>query len=367
MNDMMNPACRPNAILIPAYKPDEKLVSLCDTLLLNDDLSIVVVDDGSGEEYQSVFKALDGQVKLISYPVNKGKGGALKTGIAYIYDNMPECQRIVTADADGQHTPDDIRKVINKSVEYPGALIIGGRRFDENNVPLRSRLGNSITRGVYRIVSGVKVYDTQTGLRGFDRAGMEIFRDMPGDRYEYEINVLLKAAALKIPMHEITIQTVYLEENQSSHFNPLKDSARIYKCIFAHAFRRMGSLIKFSASSLIAFGIDELVLILLCGPNGGGLMSASVGKIVARLVSGAVNFFMNRRFVFAGDEVLWKAALKYAALWAFVLACDWLLFNKVLVGLLHIPIWIANPVSQTLVFLCINYPIQKRFVYTKQK
>ena len=355
-----------NAILIPAYKPDEKLVSLCNTLLAQDDLRIIVVDDGSGPDFRHVFEALDERVKLISYPVNKGKGGALKTGLNYIYDSMPECERVVTADADGQHTPSDIRKVIDKSIECPGALIIGGRRFDESNVPFRSRAGNAITRGVYRIVSGVKVYDTQTGLRGFDREGMKAFKDVPGDRYEYEINVLLKAAELKIPMHEITIQTVYIEENQSSHFNPLKDSARIYKCIFAHAFRRMGTFIKFSASSIIAFGVDELVLVLLCGPNGGGLLSASVGKIIARLVSAALNFFMNRKFVFRGDEVLWKAALKYAVLAVFALGCDWLLFYKVLVGMLQVPIWIANPISQTLVFVCINYPIQKCFVYTKQ-
>ena len=227
-----------NAILIPAYKPDEKLVELCRLLLMHEDLRLVVVDDGSGEACKPIFDALDERVKLISYPVNKGKGGALKTGIRYIYNNMPDCERLVTADADGQHRYEDIRRVLEESERCPGTLVLGGRRFDESNVPLRSRAGNAITRFVYRLVSGVKVYDTQTGLRGFDREGMARFMDTYGDRYEYEINVLLEAASARMLIHEIEIKTVYIEENKSSHFNTIKDSWRIYKCIFAFPFKR---------------------------------------------------------------------------------------------------------------------------------
>lgn len=227
-----------NAVLIPAYKPDEKLVELCALLLTHEDLTVVVVDDGSGEECRPVFEALDPRVRLISYPVNKGKGGALKTGIRYIHDELPDCACLVTADADGQHRYEDIRRVMAECEQHPGALVIGGRRFDTDNVPLRSRMGNAITRFVYRLVSGVRVYDTQTGLRGFDRKGMEMFADTNGDRYEYEINVLLEAAAAKMPIREIEIKTVYIEENKSSHFNAVKDSWRIYKCIFAFPFKR---------------------------------------------------------------------------------------------------------------------------------
>lgn len=108
-----------NAILIPAYKPDDKLVALTDQLLTHDDLKLVVVDDGSGEAFRPVFEALDKRVTLISYPDNKGKGGALKTGIRYIMDHMPECERLVTADADGQHRYADIRRVLDKSEEMP--------------------------------------------------------------------------------------------------------------------------------------------------------------------------------------------------------------------------------------------------------
>lgn len=225
------------AILIPAYKPDMRLVELTNLLLTHDDLKVVVVDDGSGEEFKNVFSALDQRVHFITYPVNKGKGGALKTGIKYIYDNMPDCERLITADADGQHTYPDIKKVIEKSIECPGALVLGSREFD-GDVPFRSKFGNGMTRLVFSIATGVKVRDTQTGLRGFDREGMKAFLDVPGDRYEYEINVLLMAARVRIPIHEVTIKTIYINENESSHFNPIKDSMKIYSCIFRFVFSK---------------------------------------------------------------------------------------------------------------------------------
>jgi len=233
-----------NAILIPAYKPDMKLVELCDALLTHEDLTLVVVDDGSGEEFKGVFASLDPRVKLITYPVNKGKGGALKTGIKYILDEKPECEFVITADADGQHRYEDIKKVIDASVERPGALVLGSRTFDESNVPARSRFGNTVTCFVFRLVSGVKLHDTQTGLRGFDRNGMQVFKDLAGDRYEYEMNVLLTAAFGGIPITESFIKTIYIEENKSSHFNPLKDSCRIYKCIFKYLFNRRKNVAK---------------------------------------------------------------------------------------------------------------------------
>ena len=295
-----------NAILIPAYKPDDKLVALTDQLLTHDDLKLVVVDDGSGEAFRPVFEALDKRVTLISYPDNKGKGGALKTGIRYIMDHMPECERLVTADADGQHRYADIRRVLDKSEEMPGALVLGSRAFD-GDVPLRSRFGNAMTRQVFAIASGVKVRDTQTGLRGFDRDGMRLFVDVPGDRYEYEINMLLTAARAEMPIYEVTIETVYLNDNESSHFNPLKDSLRIYACI-----------LKFACSSLICFGIDYVLFQLLRT----FIPLTWVSNLLARIVSASVNFTLNKKLVFKGNEKTLPAVLKYAALAVFIYLID---------------------------------------------
>lgn len=338
-----------NAILIPAYKPDDKLVALTDQLLTHDDLKLVVVDDGSGEAFRPVFEALDKRVTLISYPDNKGKGGALKTGIRYIMDHMPECERLVTADADGQHRYADIRRVLDKSEEMPGALVLGSRAFD-GDVPLRSRFGNAMTRQVFAIASGVKVRDTQTGLRGFDRDGMRLFVDVPGDRYEYEINMLLTAARAEMPIYEVTIETVYLNDNESSHFNPLKDSLRIYTCI-----------LKFACSSLICFGIDYVLFQLLRT----FIPLTWVSNLLARIVSASVNFMLNKKLVFKGNEKTLPAVLKYAALAVFIYLID-----TAILALLYEKLgwsrYVVKIISGVLGYL-ISFPVQGRIVYRKQK
>lgn len=338
-----------NAILIPAYKPDEKLVALTDQLLTHDDLKLVVVDDGSGEAFRSVFDALDKRVVLISYPVNKGKGGALKTGIRYIMEHMPECERLVTADADGQHRYADIRRVLDRSAETPGTLVLGSRAFD-GDVPLRSRLGNGITRQVFAIASGVKVRDTQTGLRAFDRDGMRLFVDVPGDRYEYEINMLLTAARAEMPISEVTIETVYINDNESSHFNPLKDSLRIYACI-----------LKFACSSLICFGIDYVLFQLLRT----FIPLTWVSNLLARIVSASVNFTLNKKLVFKGNEKTLPAILKYAALAVFIY-----LFDTAILALLYEHLgwsrYVVKIISGVLGYL-VSFPVQGRLVYRKQK
>lgn len=338
-----------NAILIPAYKPDDKLVALTDQLLTHDDLKLVVVDDGSGEAFRPVFEALDKRVTLISYPDNKGKGGALKTGIRYIMDHMPECERLVTADADGQHRYADIRRVLDKSEEMPGALVLGSRAFD-GDVPLRSRFGNTMTRQVFAIASGVKVRDTQTGLRGFDRDGMRLFVDVPGDRYEYEINMLLTAARAEMPIYEVTIETVYLNDNESSHFNPLKDSLRIYACI-----------LKFACSSLICFGIDYVLFQLLRT----FIPLTWVSNLLARIVSASVNFMLNKKLVFKGNEKTLPAVLKYAALAVFIYLID-----TAILALLYEKLgwsrYVVKIISGVLGYL-ISFSVQGRIVYRKQK
>ena len=338
-----------NAILIPAYKPDDKLVALTDQLLTHDDLKLVVVDDGSGEAFRPVFEALDKRVTLISYPDNKGKGGALKTGIRYIMDHMPECERLVTADADGQHRYADIRRVLDKSEEMPGALVLGSRAFD-GDVPLRSRFGNAMTRQVFAIASGVKVRDTQTGLRGFDRDGMRLFVDVPGDRYEYEINMLLTAARAEMPIYEVTIETVYLNDNESSHFNPLKDSLRIYACI-----------LKFACSSLICFGIDYVLFQLLRT----FIPLTWVSNLLARIVSASVNFTLNKKLVFKGNEKTLPAVLKYAALAVFIYLID-----TAILALLYEKLgwsrYVVKIISGLLGYL-ISFSVQGRIVHRKQK
>ncbi len=152
-------------VLIPAYKPDSKMLDLLDQLS-NLDFTIIVVNDGSGSAFDSIFEEAEDIATVITHCENKGKGEALKTGIAYISNHFSEPYVIVTADADGQHRVKDIIRVSVEATDHPDSLILGSRKLNKN-VPLRSRFGNAVTRSVYHLASKTKVYDTQTGLRAF--------------------------------------------------------------------------------------------------------------------------------------------------------------------------------------------------------
>lgn len=339
------------ALIIPAYKPDKEMLALLERFRGNEDFCPVVVDDGSGEAFEPIFEAVPDFAVLLRHEVNRGKGAALKTAIAYVLEKMPQCELALTADADGQHRFEDIVMVNESARKHPHDLVMGSRKFD-GDVPFRSRFGNGLTRQVFAIASGQKVYDTQTGLRAFDRAAMERFLKVSGDRYEYEINMLLDAAQAGIYIREETIETVYLNDNSSSHFNPFRDSLKIYMCI-----------LKFCCSSLLAFGIDFVMVLLLNALTQTMSQAASlaISVVGARLVSSAVNFSVNRRMVFKGDEKLGKALGKYAALALCILAANYALMSLLTIRLN----WnmVISKILVEVVLFAVSFVVQGKFVY----
>jgi len=223
-------------ILIPSYEPDNKLVKLVNDLSI-EEVDIVVINDGSNEIFNHIFKCIEDKVHLISYKDNKGKGYALKEGLKYIKNNYKDKYIIVTMDSDGQHTIKDAKKLIRYTENNLYDLTIG-KRLRNKKIPLRSKIGNAITRFVFFLTTGVKVYDTQSGLRSFSYKLIDYMLNVDGDRFEYEMNVLLMCAKNKIKMKEIIIETIYIDNNSGSHFNKFKDSYLIYKNIFKNLFKR---------------------------------------------------------------------------------------------------------------------------------
>ena len=317
----------------------------------NGDFLPIVVDDGSGAEFRTIFDRVPDFAVLLRHEVNRGKGAALKTAMQHVLDALPECDIALTADADGQHKYADILRVNQVARDNPGALVLGSRKF-EGEVPFKSRWGNAITRQVFAIASGAKVYDTQTGLRAFGREAMEQFLKIPGDRYEYEINMLLAAAQSGRPIVEERIATVYIDDNSSSHFHPVRDSFKIYMCI-----------LKFGCSSLIAFAIDFVMLLLLSRLTAGlgAELSLVVSAVGARLVSASANFCINRRVVFKGNETLGKAIAKYAALAVGILAVNYLLL-RLLNIVLRWPLALSKIIVEVLLFV-VSFVVQGKFVY----
>jgi glycosyltransferase involved in cell wall biosynthesis len=216
------------AIVIPAFQPGSALVEVVRALSDKSVPAIVVVDDGSGPAYRDVFARVASlpRVHLLRHESNLGKGAALKTGIRFAQESIPLLAGIVTSDADGQHHSDDIERVMAMHAANGGRLVLGARAF-EGAVPLRSRIGNVLTRAVVRLLVGRKLRDTQTGLRGIPVELLPQLLQLDSNAYEFELEMLLAAHRLSFPILEVPIRTIYEASNSSSHFRPFADSVKI--------------------------------------------------------------------------------------------------------------------------------------------
>lgn len=235
-------------VIIPALNPDEGLREIVER---NWELEnqIILVDDGSDKKYERLFWELGEKCIVLHHEENRGKGEAIKTALKYIKEELWECRVVGIMDADGQHLPDDMEKLLMKAAAEPMALIVGSRTIDRN-VPWKSRMGNLITRRIFRMKTGVEVSDTQTGLRAFSTRLLDFMLDIEGERCEYEMNVLVTCAKANIPIIEVPIETIYHDKgNSCSHFRKVRDSVRIYR-----------QLLKFSFVSFSSFLLDYVML-----------------------------------------------------------------------------------------------------------
>lgn len=345
-------------VVIPSYEPDENLTQLCIDLKNSGISDILVVDDGSGEEYRSIFKEVEEiiQRKVLVHPVNKGKGAALKTAFTFLLEDE-DVLGCVTADSDGQHTPKDILSIISALKNHPKDLILGARNIYQEDVPARNAFGNRLSVVLYSIFAGVKVSDTQTGLRGISRDFMRDLLEVKENRFEFETKMLILTRK-KIKIFEVPIQTIYAEkENYHTHFNPFKDSVKIMRVLFKEFF-------VFILSSLSSFGLDIFLFYLF------GLWTASISQIwdvtiatvLARIISATYNYLMNYYFVFSSDQKKGKSFTRYA-----LLALVQLTLSATLITILAYLFPTCNQVFlkvviDSILFL-ISYQIQRQFVF----
>lgn len=338
-------------VLIPAYQPGRTLVDIVDALLERGVQAIIVVDDGSSSESADYFRAVAAhhQVHLVRHAVNLGKGAALKTGMNYALVHFPGCRGVVTADADGQHHADDIVRIAKSLEANPGALIMGVRSFSDR-VPLRSRLGNGLTRVFMRLVLGQKLADTQTGLRGIPSEFIPHLLRVPSTGYEFELDMLIACKHQGCAVLQEPIRTIYLDGNKSSHFHPILDSVRIYFV-----------LLRFSALSLLTAVIDNAVFMF------GLAVTGSIGgsQAAARLVAMIFNYFGARSVVFHSRQKQSVVLPKYVLL---VIANGLLSYTliQVLHSRLGIAVVSAKLFVEGLLFIA-NFAIQRDFVFTRRE
>lgn len=344
-------------VIIPSYEPDEKLIHLLHDLQEAGIRHVVVVDDGSGEAYASFFgrAASMENCTVLYHAVNLGKGRALKTAFNYCLRRFPEAPGCVTADSDGQHRPKDIMACMQALCGHPESLILGCRNFDGQGVPIRSSFGNKCTRKVFRYLLGLSVSDTQTGLRAIPAFFMRELMQVKGERFEYETNMLIETKDRHISIIEVPVETVYIEENKTSHFHPVRDSLRIY-LVFG----------KFLFSSLSSSVLDLLLFQMFCAalrPTGSlfGISYIVAATAGARVISAVYNFMINYRVVFRSKAGVAAAVCRYAVLAVCQMACSAFLVNA-LFGLVGgTEVVVKMPVDILLFF--ISFAIQREFVY----
>ncbi len=343
-------------VIIPSLEPDVKLVKLAGELKAEGFARIVIVDDGSGPEYDKIFREAQeaGSCVLLRHCVNQGKGRALKTAFNYCLEQEKGFFGVVTVDSDGQHCPEDIRRCCQALAEHPDCLVLGSRDFAGKDVPWKNGFGNRLTRKIFGFLSGIHIQDTQTGLRACSAKLARKFLSTAGERFEYEMNMLMDCKEYGISIIEVPIQTIYLGEEGSTHFHPVRDSLRIY-AIFG----------KFLAASLSSSVIDIImftVLIWLLKLFGADhpILLATAG---ARIVSSIYNYLMNKGVVFRCEGNVRATLCKYYALCIVQMLCSAGLVSA-LFTFLHLNETASKIIVDTVLFL-ISFRIQKEWVFKK--
>lgn len=374
---------------MPVYNPDKKMTDFLDTLLEAGYEDIIIVNDGSKAETVHFFEeaAVHPQVTLLTHEVNKGKGAGLKTAFAYLAANRPDIDGAVTVDGDGQHDVNSIGHCLEKFSEHPEAVIIGGRDFSESQVPWKSRTGNRISKIIYRLALGIKLNDTQTGLRVIPKDRFEAFSTLKGDRYEYETTMLIALVNMKIPYYEVPIKTIYIDDNASSHFNIVKDSWRIYKLVLAYFFKFMLSSLSSWIVDIAVFAIAIAICSYVWNLDSRVSQEASfiaaifhdkwnlyittnlIATVASRVISSIVNFVLNRKVVFKDVSNLAGTAVRYYILAMCQLFLSFLFVDLLADAVFHVmgfwSVVIKCVVDGCLFFF--SYGIQRKWVFRNRK
>lgn len=345
-------------IVLPSLDPDEKFLAVVDGLIRAGFTDIVIVDDGSKPENRHYFEtaAANPACTVLTHEVNKGKGRALKTAFAYIAQNRPDSQGAVTIDGDGQHLTKDIIACGQALLDQPDKVILGCRDFNAPQVPPKSRSGNKFTSALFLIGCGIRLSDTQTGLRAIPKQYLLPFCGIKGERFEYETNMLLMMKRRGIGFVEVPIETVYDGMNEGTHFRPIVDSFKIMKLIFV-----------FMASSLSSSLLDLLVFYGAMRLLPAGKYAILAATVIARAVSSFYNFNLNKKVVFGAGGDYQKTMVRY-----YCLCIPQMLISALLVSLLNK--WVVGSalVTTGLKFLVdtvlffISFTIQREWVFKEK-
>ncbi len=210
-------------VIIPTFNNARFLNALFDEVVRLG-AQVIVVNDGSTDETESILSSYP-SLKVITFPENTGKGAALRAGFKQALDMGFD--HAITFDSDSQHRAADIPAFLEVLEEEAPLLIMGSRVLDKDNVPLKNRFANRFSSFWFRVETGIRLRDTQSGFRLYPIRELEGTRLVSG-KYEFELELLVKTAWKRIPIKEIPIQVHYpVQGERISHFRPFQDFMRI--------------------------------------------------------------------------------------------------------------------------------------------
>lgn len=345
-------------VVIPSFEPNKQFFSTVNDLKQAGFSQFVIVNDGSDERFNSFFQFFTEEpgCHVLQHPLNYGKGRALKTAFEFI-TGQSHFSYVVTVDSDGQHLGSDARQVVELLADHPDSLILGCRDFDTKGVPFKSRFGNKVSREILSWMrqddSDKGISDTQTGLRAFSVKHLNGLLAIPGERFEYETNMLLASGQLGISVRETKISTVYFEGNKSTHFQPFSDSFKILK-----------SIAKFSLASFISFLIDVSLFVFFHSifQKITPASRAFLATVSARCISAVANYYLNKQFVFTIRSKSLSFPIKYASLFVTIMFLSGFLVSSI------VKLWPL--VNLVLVKICVDvslflvsFYVQKNFLF----
>lgn len=358
MGDLYNKV----VVIIPAYNPDSKLLDLLKALQGEGFRKVILVNDGSREESLPIFEkaeeilqnSFDGGV-LLKHSVNLGQGRAYKTALNYYLEHFGDTVGVIQCDADGQHHIEDVCRCAQLLLDNPNEFILGVRDFNGKGIPFRSRFGNKCTSFVFNLFCGIKVKDTQTGLKGIPKALARYLIETPGERYEYATSVLLEVKKRDFVIRQFDIQTIYIDGNESSHFNPIVDSIKIYSVLLKYIF-----------ASLSAFIIDIVLFAFFVSILKPVLAETYIlaANYSAKLFSCAYSFLINKKLVFDNRDKSASVPVKFILLCIVQASLSSVLVSS-LYFLLQWSETLIKVIVDTVLFF-VSFQVQQRWVFGRK-
>lgn len=210
-------------VIIPTYNNHQTIGKVVAEVLEYTN-QVVVVNDGSTDNTLDILQQID-QIDVVSYSKNKGKGFALRTGFKHAWNKGYEYA--ITIDSDGQHFASDLPKFVETIENNPNRIIIGNRNMEQDGIPGKSSFGNRFSNFWFKFETGISMPDTQSGFRLYPLKPLSKMRFFTR-KYEFEIEVIVRAAWRGIEITHLPIQVYYApKETRVSHFKPFKDFTRI--------------------------------------------------------------------------------------------------------------------------------------------